>query len=158
MPYIAKTWGLFNAVLSFENGSQQHADFGGRREGREGAVNGSDAPRGARTKGAPRAEAEGPGGPPAATRRQSGPMAAAGRGFGARCSHLSEAGGGVAASRGGGCRRWGSKQASPRPAAGHVRLLLTFSSPGTLWQSASRAREPPPHRSGPPLAPRVVAA
>lgn len=52
MPYIAKTWGLFNAVLSFENGSQQNADFGGRREGHEGAVNGSDAPRGARTKGA----------------------------------------------------------------------------------------------------------
>lgn len=115
MPHIAKTWVFFNAVLSFENGSQQHADFGGRREGREGAGNGSAAPRGARTKGAraPRAEAEGPG----------GPMAAAGRGFGARCSHLSEAGGGVAASRGGGCRRWGSKQASPRPAAGHVRLL-----------------------------------
>lgn len=122
MPYIAKTWGLFNAVLSFENGSQQHADFGGRRE-RGG--NGSDALRGARMKGAraPRAEAEGPGSPPAATRRQSGPMAAAGRGFGARCSHLSETEGGVAASRGGGCRRWGSKQASPRPAAGHVRLL-----------------------------------
>lgn len=52
MPHIAKTWGLFNAVLSFENGSQQHADFGGRREGREGGGHGSAAPRGARTKGA----------------------------------------------------------------------------------------------------------